>query len=505
MLKRNIYKNVGILFILLLVATVLWVSRERKADTVYNRITSLARSFSYGQILTEFSAYPWDREKDPAVLMVYCEALVEGGKSIPSFLKSPPLPMHIAEFAHGYFNLLNGELQEAVNKFLNLINQTENKEGQVLGNIGFLEFALYTEAIANMKIPLESLQSIADRNPSSVPSWVIPYYSSWYYFNSGKFSEVGNIIQKYNKELDPITLLILQVELLVRDNRFEEAEKTIKNLPTDLLNDQDVIALEADIINLKHGPEQRIKYLYKKHKQFPSAWLIEQRYGEALLESGQAELAIEILKKLVQKRTFDVITQLYLAEDMLGYGKVDVTKEIFSHLRKKSAELPHYSTYYNFLLAKIFYMQKKEEEAQKSLSLAMKLYPKAPRFLWLMHDIAREKHDYNNAYQVINEILEIDPNEVSALVSLMELSYLRGKWNELAEAEKKINQSQRYISEEMRDEVKSYKVMALAAQGKFVEAQNILAEIKKPDAHAKASAEIDKLRKVSKMKKGGQT
>ena len=115
--------------------------------------------------------------------------------------KISPLPIHRSEFAQGYYDLLRGELQEAANRFLNLINQTINEEGQVWGNIGFLELALYTEAIANMKIPLESLRSAADRNPSSVPSWVIPYYSAWNYFNSGKFSEVDNITQNTIKSL----------------------------------------------------------------------------------------------------------------------------------------------------------------------------------------------------------------------------------------------------------------------------------------------------------------
>lgn len=498
-------KNKFVLLIIALVIAISCTKKDKTEDSDYIRITSLARSFSYEQIVTEFSSYPWNREKDPSMLMVYCKAIVETGNILPASVKSPPLPTYMAEFTQGYFDLLSGRLQEAVNRFLNLINLKENHEGQVWGNIGFLEFALYTESIANMEVPLKKLQFIAEQNPSTVSSWVIPHYSVWYYFNSGKFSEVDNIIQKYNKELDPITLLILQVELLVRDNRFEEAEKAIKNLPPDLSSDQDVIALEADIINLKHGLERWMKYLYEKHKQFPKMWLIEQRYGEALLESGQTELGIEILKKIAQKRTFDVITQLYLAEDMLGYGKVDEAKEIFSHVRKKSAELPHYSTYYNFLSAKIFHIQKKEEEAQKSLSLAMKLYPKAPRFLWLMFDIAMKKRDYNNAHQTFKEILELYPNEVSALASMIELNYLRGEWGELFITEKKISQSPRYVGEDTWDKVKSFKVLALAAEGKFDEAQNILAEIKKPDARAKASAEIDKLRKVSKMKKGGQT
>ena len=101
-----------------------------------------------------------------------------------------------------------------------------------------------------------------------------------------------------------------------------------------------------------------------------------------------------------------------------------------------------------FVGKNISYAEK--ERSTKSINLAMKLYPKAPRFLWLIFDIAMEKHDYDKAAQALKEILELYPNEVSALSSMVELNYLRGEWDELSIAEKKINQSPRYISEGMR-------------------------------------------------------
>jgi predicted Zn-dependent protease len=497
MIKAYVYKSTTIILGVTFLISVSCSNKPQVEGLNYNRISSLARSFSYNQILTEFNTYPWDREKDPSILMIYCEALVEGGKELPYSLKSPPLPAYMSEFAQGYYDLLNGKPQESINRFLNLIN-TGDIKGQVWGNIGFLEFVLYTEGIAHMKIPLERLEFIADRYPSSVPSWVIPYYSAWYYFNSGKFPEVERILQEYGKYLEPDTIVDLKVQLLIRENRFKEAKEVIKNLPPELLNDQDIIELESYIIRLESGVEQEKKYLDEKHNQFPYLWLVEQRYAETLIKSGQIELGIDILKKLAQKRTFDVIIQLYIAEDLLDYGEVDNAKKIFSHILNKSPELPYYSAYYNFLLAKIYHAQKKEEEAQKSLSLAIKLYPNAPRFLWLMFDIALEKHDYVNANQIIKEILELYPNEVSALVELMKLSYLRREWDELSAAEKAISLSKRYISEETWDEIRSYKALSLATQGKFDDAYKVAADIKNASMHTKTNVEINKLRKNKK-------
>ena len=46
-------------------------------------------------------------------------------------------------------------------------------------------------------------------------------------------------------------------------------------------------------------------------------WLIEQRYAEALIESGQIDLGVDIFKKLASKRPFDIHIQINLSEKLL--------------------------------------------------------------------------------------------------------------------------------------------------------------------------------------------
>ena len=154
-------------------------------------------------------------------------------------------------------------------RFYNLTNNQDNQDSEIWGYIGLLEALLYSENIENMEFPLEKMQTILNQYASSVPSWVIPYYSAWYYFYSGKFSEVEKTLQRYSKNLDPVTFIDLKVQLLIRENHFKEAIEAIKNLPPELLNDQDIIDLESYIIQLESGHEAEVKYLHEKHKRFP--------------------------------------------------------------------------------------------------------------------------------------------------------------------------------------------------------------------------------------------
>ncbi|MEK7079135.1 MAG: hypothetical protein AAB929_03620 [Patescibacteria group bacterium] len=497
--KLSIYKTIGIILLIILLSSILlYLNRKPAENSDHIRIINLARSFAYEQILNEFSNYSWNLKKDPAMLMIYCEALVESRKEFPHSLKSPPLPAYMAEFAQAYYNLLSGEIGDAFVRFYNLTNNQDNQDSEIWGYIGLLEALLYSENIENMEFPLEKMQTILNQYASSVPSWVIPYYSAWYYFYSGKFSEVEKTLQRYSKNLDPVTFIDLKVQLLIRENHFKEAIEAIKNLPPELLNDQDIIDLESYIIQLESGHEAEVKYLHEKHKRFPYMWLIEQRYAEALIESGQIDLGVDIFKKLASKRPFDIHIQINLSEKLLYNEKKEV-RDILNKLRNNPnvIQLPQF----NVLLAQIFWGSGKKDIAQKYLDRARKLYPKNPYLLWLIYDIAMEKHDYDKANQALKEILELYPNEISVLASIVELNYLRGEWDELFLTEKKISQSPRYISEETLDKVKSFKAMAFAAQGKFDEVEKILAEIKETDTRARIATKIDKYRKVTKEPK----
>lgn len=476
----------------MVIVTVSCTSKENVGKLDHDKIISLARSFSYKQIVNKFRAYPWYRENDPEMFMIYCEALVETDKSFPSFLKQPPVQTYKSEFAQGYYDLLKGDLRKALNRFSDL---TGDQDGKAWGYIGLLEFALYTEGIAGMETLLTHMQqALVNQDASSIPSWVIPYYSAWYFFYSGNNSQVETIVREYGKQLDPVTLLTLRVFLLVRENRIEEAKKAIQDMPPDLLNDQKVIALESGLIALESGPEQSLKYLQEKHERFPQMWLIEQRYAESLIQSGKVQQGIDILKKVSRKRPFDIMVQLDLAENLLRFEKGEGVKNIFARVVKDNVGV----AYYNILMAQIYRSRGLEDKLQEALKTAKALYPKDPRLLWLTYSISMEKHDYHNARQILKTFLSIDPNEVSALVSLMEVSYLTGKWSELTAAENIIKQSNRYISVEMWDKVNSYNALALAAHGQFDKAHDMLTQIKEVGTRDKTATEVDNLRKGKK-------
>jgi tetratricopeptide (TPR) repeat protein len=492
-MKKILFKKLSILLFLAALIVIACVRQDRISKLDYQTIASLARSCSYEKIVTAFSAYPWDQEKDPVMLMIYCEALVEANKSFPSFLKHPPLSAYQSEFAQGYYDLLRGECRKALTRFSDL---SGDHIGAAWGYIGALEFAVDTESITMMEGLLKQLQTLAGQDASSVPDWAIPYYNALYYFYSGKFSRVDEIIQKYDKQLEPVAVVMLRVPLLIRENRLEEAKKTIKDMPSEFLNEQKVIAVESDLVKVEYGPDQWLKYLQEKYERFPYMRLIAESYADALIETGQTQQGIDMLKKSARKRPYDIMLQLHLAENLIYFEKGKGAEEILLRVIKDNIGIP----YYELLVAKIYLSRGDDDKYQKALDIAKKLYPENPRLLWFTYELAMQKHDYAYALKIIKKMLKIYPNEVPALVSLMEVSYLSGKWAELSAAEKTINRSNRYINVETWDKVKSYKAKALAAQGKFDKAHDVLGQIKEANVRDKTTAEMDNLKNGNKTR-----
>ena len=88
MVKEIFIKSLCILLVVLVIS-VSCTKTEQTDPLSYARIVNLDRSLLYDQIATEFSSYPWNREEEPRMFMIYCEAIVESRNKLPSFLKYP--------------------------------------------------------------------------------------------------------------------------------------------------------------------------------------------------------------------------------------------------------------------------------------------------------------------------------------------------------------------------------------------------------------------------------
>lgn len=409
-------------------------------------IEELSYSLMYNEILTKLNGTQWEREADPKTIMTYIDALVETKRPLPREMVSPPTPHHVSKFIHGYYSFRQGKLRESLRIFSEL---ARDKEHHIWGDLGILEFSLGTGSISNMKNPLESLDEEARKTPAVLRIWDLPFYKAWYCFFSGHYDEADRILTDYKDSIDPVRLSELKVTMLLRLDRFNEAEEIIKSMPPGY---QVTAELESALVRLKYGSKKWLEFLREKRKKYPQFWIIESKYADALVDAGQIDSASEAYKKLAHARPFDVFIQLAFVSHQLYHGNFEEAKDKLIHL-----DYPPEVSYYDVLLAKMFSKQNLDMKAWEHLRLAKKQFPRSPYALSGIMGLALKERNYDEMYSALKESLEIDPNDIATLLAAMFVHCLRKEYDEAWQVEKRINGSKRYFDQEMRERIGSLK------------------------------------------------
>jgi len=421
----------------------LWLGCRSASESAKNRSArELANSGAYDEVLNRLGREKWKPGEDPEIIMTYCEALVETGRSLPREMVSPPVTQHVSKFIHGYYSLRQGRLRESLKIFSEL---SQDKEHHVWGDLGMLEFSLASASIANMKRPLESLEREAGRIPSFVRTFNLPLYKAWYSFFSGRYDEAQMILNDYKDSIDPVMLSELKVRMLLREDRFDEAENIIRKMPIDY---QVTAEMESALIKLKYGNKKWFEFLSEKRKKCPQFQTIESNYADALVDLGRIDAATEVRKKLVQARPFDVTVQLAFAAHQLYHGNLKDAKDYLVRL-----DYPPEVSFYDTLMARMYSQQGLNAKAWEYLNLAKEMFPKSPYALAGIAAMAFEERDFDKEYEALNEKLEAEPNDIETLVMMMFVHCFRKEYGEIWQIEKRINQSKRYIEPGIREKI----------------------------------------------------
>ena len=300
-----------------------------------------------------------------------------------------------------------------------------------------------------MKRPLESLENEARKNPTFAREWGLAYYKAWYCFCSGQYDEVEKILNDDKDSFDAVELSELKVTMLLRQDRFNEAEKIVRRMPPGY---QRTAELESELIKLKYGNKKVLDYLSEKRKKCPQFSLIESKYADALVDSAQIDAATEVRKKLAHERPFDFFIQLAFASHQLYHGNFEEAKDYLVRL-----DYPPEVSYYDDLLAKMYSKQGLDAKAWEYIKLAKKMFPKSPYALSAIAAMAWKERDLDMQYAALKEELETDPNNIQILALMVLLHFFRNECDQALQVEKQISGSKRYVEPEIRQKLDSVK------------------------------------------------
>lgn len=425
-----------------------------------------------------YERYPWRTVEDSAVLMDFCSALIESGRELPPSILDPSLPSHIRTFAQAYYSLLSGDLAQARAGFGRLDVTSRHA---AWGHIGFLEYLLLTDNIRAMEGSLSYLKGL-EANGDHAIAWAYPRYAVQYAFEMGAFGDVGSLLERYRKNLDPSLYYDLKIRLLVRTNRLSEARAELESIARKIRDgDPHLILTESELVRLTKGPNHYRDYLIATLKQYPRMWQVQQHYAHHLINSGDVERGLGLLREIASTRPYDGRTQLDLLDTTLRRKlDEDVVRNIQTNKNRfQGAE-------YRVLLAEINYRLGRMEKAEKHWRTAEAMSPMNRSLLSFLFNMAKEQQQYAKALTVLERYLELEPNDVDLLDDKVELSFLTNNWKDTLETASAILASPRFVTSDIKDRANFYSVGSLIKLGRLQEARTKFSKITSTEMRRRA-------------------
>lgn len=448
--------------VLLVALFVSWptLTNEQDYEKVAQSIFTLYNSQSYLKIIERYKAYDWAQESYPDTLMVYCSSLVEAKSPIPSNLKPPSVPRHIAQFAEAYVMMLQGHVRKSRSIFDNLITQSS---GKAWGYVALLELALYTQNITSMEPLLSGLSSQKEKG-GWIAERALPYYSLMYHYYMANYEEAVPLAKKLAEDLqdDDEQSAIVNISLLLRENHFAHARGALQNAYSLYGETQDLILTESDILLLRSGFESSAQFLEEKTKTYPEKWKVKQQYAFDLLETGRQSVvdeAVKIIMETAQTRLHDLPTVIIAAGALLDFGYYKDAGKLMDELSRLPAPPTEFMTY-NLLMAKADSLSERQYSLKNNLAEARKMSPMDPSMLWLSYRVAMSEGNSEVALDILRKLLHLDPYNQAALASMAEMYAKLEQWDKVREPAQKLLSSKRHVNHKLVEEMRAYVAQA---------------------------------------------
>lgn len=441
------------------------VSAHKKVEGLdSNQLSMLFRKQEYESLLDGFSGHQWTLDSSPADLMMFCSAVVNSGKKIQDYAEYLVMPKYMWQFAIGYVSLIKGELEKTRSIFNEMMNGVG--EEKKWGKVGLLEYALWSGSTETMRLVLDREVGVP-RNSSSLNKEDYLYYLAYYYYKSGRWGDLIDLLENDGDHFDKVSSLWMRSQYFIVNNRFDDAMHLIAKNGDSYDEDVDMILTKAQIIELQRSPRESAKYLLDQLRLHPTYWSLIEQHAYHLLSQGKLREGISELLRLVENRPFDLFLQVRVANALLHYGETEsdgqeLRKLIVNISGKLNGSIP-----FHVLMANIKFYTGHSEDALVELGKIYSLAPSDLDILWSYIVFHEHDHRIGEAINFTELALSKYPNDIDLLLKLVDLYQEAGNWDGVLSVTEKILVNARYVDKSEFDRVKNLSKQALKRRGEI--------------------------------------
>jgi tetratricopeptide (TPR) repeat protein len=389
------------------------------SDKDYDAALELFASDKGQEIITRYERYSWGARNSPDLLLLYCSSLWDLGKSVLPDAFVAAAPAHVVAFARGYLTLLSGRAGGASAIFYKL-GERNDPLSRAWGNIGLLESALVTGNIAAMETPLGKVLEIRNRGLAGPVSRDIDFYDIYHKIHTARFADADKSLEETKNELHRVRYAELKLTLLLREDRFQEAEKMLQGLSEPERALDSIMVLHARLLQSMSGEQAQQAFLRDQFRKSPRNATIRLELAAARTfssDAAQRAAGSAELQKIRDDYPNEVGVQLYVANRLLDDGG---SKDPLKGIRNLP-EVPVNFVMYHVVMAKALLPGGKTEAAMDNFNRARAMDAYDPEVLHLEYSIAMKRGDGKAAKRALLKALAVEPNAPDIMVALAEL------------------------------------------------------------------------------------
>lgn len=422
--------------------------------TVQEKLVAYLNQGRHQAALDVFNNFDWSDVRSPVVVEIYCGALVGSGRqNLPeSFVNKAP--HHVKSFATAYVLLLSGKTESAISKF-ELLRKHTSEQSKIWAELGLLEVSIYTDNLLFSIEPLGALIKSIGNNASPELKEEFQFFKANSSFRNSDFSNAAKLLRETTWNYRQIDANVMQLQLLLRDNLFDEVRVlTGLNRPSMLL---DFRLMRAKLALNEEGIGKYEKQLQALRAEFAKNVEIQVDFLSSKLfrgNDGEKTSALTGLLAIYKKEQSNYPLSLYVANLLFDYGTSEI-EEVVRRTIRNGAEPPiNFSRYY-LLEAKIYRRSKQFAVAMSSLDQAIAMAPTNLEILREGYLLALDRGASSEARDWLKRSLVIEPYSVDITTALIDLEASLGNFAAVKDLTAGLKANRRYIDSEIWNYISS--------------------------------------------------
>jgi hypothetical protein len=439
----------------------------KSSKTQEEKILQWVDKLEYDKVVDHFiQSDDWITASTPYSILLLCDALIATGNRVSEFLKKNNQPDYISVFAESYSDFLLGDIEKARRK-LRTLRKSKELKSKYFGGIGLLELSINTDDFQRLSVLIKELGDEKELRNKELNT-TLPFYKIILAYNTQKFEEAKALLKslKSNILVNDITLQSIVIEIMITENRLDEALSEIEKAESRFGNLQDLFLLKSRIINLREGTSKAQDYLEQKLSGYPYMWKLNLDLLFHKLSSEEIDdksNTVDSILKIGHKVQSDHSTFLYICNSLFDFGYQSEASTLFN-LFNQTFSSPNDFMLSNMFFAQFHFVTNDKKRFKDSYSEALKQSPNNLELQWFTYGMMREKGLIDEAVGKLKNILAWDPSNVVVLNELIEVSVLLEHWGDVIKYYNAISDSGRFVDQTQRDTLEQYYQKAVSME-----------------------------------------